>query len=296
MFADSYPIQVGLSLQLAILAICLAFIILILKLNKFIKLLLVLMVTGNMICAISGILSSFLDKSYQCPFAICSFVAMVGSYTMTSLMSFLRLYMSKLASKAKLAKTKIVLPLTIFGGIFCLCFSALTVILQDSFGFQSLISQCEDSGERPKSVILPFLSISFLLGMIILGLYCDISLYKFVKKRNPNPVNNGLQIVPWKTTNQKSEEDLQVPLRASFISSFLFFFVLICAILSLVIVYEDNELATNFVIFQIIIFSTILPIIIISFTIKHQKKIGAAQPPQTLQFHEIELTEVVEIK
>ena len=73
----------------------------------------------------------------------------------------------------------------------------------------------------------------FLIGMTLIGLYCDKSLYDFVKKQHQIS-KNGTKLVPWKSTNFKVQEDLQVPIRATAMSTFLIVLSILFVILALI--------------------------------------------------------------
>ena len=104
---------------LALLA-CLIFIVTKLKLNKYIKSILAIMVILNMICLSLSFFSGFLPESWQCQITICSIVSMVfGSYTLTNVISALRFHMAKLASKSKIVKGQKIIFLISFSIVMC---------------------------------------------------------------------------------------------------------------------------------------------------------------------------------
>ena len=75
--------------------------------------------------------------------------------------------------------------------------------LQEQFEYQNLIAtRCSDVKDRPKNVIFPAITILTHFTLICIGLFCDISLYFFVKRQNWAQ-QNGTSLVPWKSTEDK---------------------------------------------------------------------------------------------
>ena len=121
---------------------------------------------------------------------------------------------------------------------------------------------------------------------LIRGLYCNISMYFFVKKTNSNP-NKGTNLVPWKSSNVNQDEDLQIPTRATIVA--LVMTLVVCGLTGFFIslIYSDNtdpQVYTWAILFNNFC-ASLLPVVLVLFTIKGQSKIQKIQPPQGLQFH-----------
>ena len=247
------------------------------------------MVTLNMICLSLAFISGFMPESWQCQMSMYSLVSMLfGSYTMTNVISALRFYMAKLASKTKIVKSREMIFLILFSTVICYGLVPSLVSLQHHLGFHNHITHCEKQAHhRPRSVVLPLVDVTFVISMTILGIVSDVKMFLFVKKRQ-NSVGVESKIIPWKSTNEDVKSDLQVPLRATVISTGLL--LLVTLIISLSFTLLSIEGGQKFIEYFIGILSmtssSLLPIIIVNYIVKQQKKIEATQPPQTLQFHE----------
>lgn len=211
---------------------------------------------------------------------------------MTNLISILRFYMAILAAKAKFAKEKFIIPFIIFASLICYGFASLILYLQNIFGYRNAISKCLNQGENIDSWILVGILVSFWIGMNLIGLICDILLYKFVKKQDANQNVSGSTLVPWKSTNSNLTEDLQIPIRATGISTLLIFLSMTLVILFPVFLNLESIAAKDFIGYAItfvVLFSANSPFFIVIFTIKRHKKVGQLgtfqQPPKQLQFH-----------
>ena len=146
---------------------------------------------------------------------------------------------------------------------------------------------------RPKNLLLPLTTIIVHLSLIGFGLFCDISLYYFIKQENWNQNQNGSTLVPWKSRNPTLKDDVQVPLRATFVTSFLILCMLIISTSAMIFANQigDENLiyfAANMLLFTIFT----LPMVLVIFTVKRQNKVSVSQPPQQLQFHENEQIEL----
>ena len=96
--------------------------------------------------------------------------------------------------------------------------------LQHYLGFHNFIAICENQTHRPKNVLLPLVDVILVVSMTLLGIVSDIHLFLFVKKRQ-NSVGVESRIIPWKSSNEDAKSDLQIPLRATVISTGLLLLV-----------------------------------------------------------------------
>ena len=175
-----------------------------------------------------------MDESWRCKVTVTTCAILItGTFTITNLISMLRYYMAKLSSKAKIAKGKVVIPFIIFGSLFCHGFTPCMILIQEYLGFETAISRCEGASQKSRTSIAIILWLIFLIGMTLIGLYFDKSLYDFVKKQHQIPKNEP-RMVAWKSTNFTVQEDLQVPIRATAMSTFLIALSIIFVILALV--------------------------------------------------------------
>ena len=112
-------------------------------------------------------------------------------------------------------------------------------------------------------------------------------MFMFVKRRNKS---EPLELVPWKSVNnEQKKNDLQVPQRATTITT-IFLFVYLC---SLPIIVKRSEIWIDLTYTIAIVGTPPLPLMLI-FTIKQKTKNSVAlQPPRNLQFHENILTGMI---
>ena len=156
----------------------------------------------------------------------------------------------------------------------------------DNFpALNSCVNPAADVGSY--STTPPIVPLFCLLLVVVLGLIFDIKMLKFIKERNTvQPIG----LVPWRSVNSTDEnQDIKVPLRATFISIIMLFFGVGCfsyyyySFSYSSLNGEFNILELSFFAFLLI---PMLPLILI-LTIK-QKVLNKtkAQPPRNLQFHD----------
>ena len=159
--------------------------------------------------------------------------------------------------------------------------------------FPSFWSYCSnpDLQVEPKSRIITILALINFLIWILITIYHDISLLRFVKQKEsrdqgPRVRNN---MIPWKSLGHNNSTDIEVPIKATTISS--------VSLISLVLlaIYIGKETfsvdgnawigTTVMTIWMALYFPTALLLII-----NHNSKLKASiknkkQPPKGLQFH-----------
>ena len=116
------------------------------------------------------------------------------------------------ASKTKIAKPKIMTAFIVGSIGFQICILIVAFFLQNHFNMTSEPIICANLQD---SILIqvPYVSIVALVEHIFIicfGIFCDIALYFFIKKRN-------IQLVPW--TSSQSHQDPNVPLKATFLTS-----------------------------------------------------------------------------
>ena len=156
---------------------------------------------------------------------------------------------------------------------------------------------CKENPEKkPINAITNLLFVLISVGGCIIGLCCDILMYRFVKKSDANQQNEAV-LVPWKSSNQNTtKEDLQVPLRASIISTISIAILIVGITPLMFLLMGDQKMAAYVGINLFFVSVTLLPIFLVIFTVKQQVKVNSAQPPANLQYHEkssdVELREI----
>ena len=290
------PLKIVLALDLICSLACLTFLAFKLKLNAFIKTILVIVVCFNSICLGIVLAAQLANEDWKCKVTIKSGLTIFGTFPMCSLISILRLYMTKLANKAKIAKKYHIIPVII---LCTICFYGLgnaIVVLNEYFGFKTANSICTETENKPSNPIAVFVFCIIFIGTCVAGLVCDVLLYKFIRKTHPNS-NQESNLIPWKSTNSKAEEDLQVPLRASFISIFVTFStIIIMTFFSASILGVYPKFAWKIFVITFFTLPTFLPINLTIFTVKKHNKIHVSQPPPALQFHEENVIELENIE
>lgn len=255
--------------------------------NNTIKSILVIMNTINALCLITSLISdNFTSAELKCRIKYSSILAMSGTFAMGSVVSVLRLYMAKLASRAKIAKKSLTVPIITFGTILCYSTAPICMNIQESLGFRTYVLNCGESASqhfsKERNLLLPLLALFVFVMIISVGIYCDVAMYIFVRKRSGCPSNES-RLVPWKRPKTSVGEDLQVPIRATIISTYIMLFNL-----TSVILWTQNRDTLDIqapVAIVFIMTTTNLPTMLIFFTFKKTSRVRTSQPPQNLQFH-----------
>ena len=186
--------------------------------------------------------------------------------------------MAKKASNAKLMKETYMFFAVVF--VVFLAYGIVGLNLAMVGGMAKSTYLCLDlpiDEFKPRKGQTIFNAFTFFLSMGS-GIFFDYKLFLFVKNRNKT---QDVELVPWKSVNPKAEEsDLQIPLRATIISSILMFFSWILFLTYL--------LTNNFWNIPVVLslYSNILLPLILVFSIKKKNSDKKpSQPPQGLQFH-----------
>ena len=273
------------SINLMVSTLCLLYISLRLKLNKFIKVILCIMAIQNIVCAsimtITNATMIILDEK---SFLTCNILTQIvlvftrSNSMMPSFISILRYAMAWKASYAKFLKEKYIICAIIFCAIIPYLNLSFNFMLNRGYG--ELASLCLDLHNDRLQVLQVQWIINGSLHFLSLGsgIFFDFKMLLFVRNRNKT---QPVELVPWKSASPKrKDEDMNVPLKGTIISSMFFFSALIVyyAIFS-----SDNVWSILCMISAYYIVP--LPFLLI-FTIKQKSsEKSVVQPPQTLQFH-----------
>ncbi len=270
------------------------------KLNKYMKLVLILHTLLNSLTSllklIAMLMSIGVDHFSRTSCLIFSYANNIFfvSSVMPSMISILRLYMAKLAAKARFAKASIMLLFITFVTLISVSVGPVALAYNDANGFRSSISDCLNL-DLPRN---PFpaqvgLGAAFVLIMLGLGLFSDIALVQFVKKRSQvQPQVPQDHIVPFQsmTNNKNHEEDMHIPIRATLVSSLCFVSSLLLSIFLMVSLFGNSSFWNGLSSGTVIYASFPILIIVLSVKIKKDKQKVAADhqraPPVSLQFHE----------
>ena len=201
---------------------------------------------------------------------------------MTFLISVLRYAMAWKASHAKFLKEKYLNYTIIFGGIFPYINLMINLYLNNGFG--RLAATCLDSSNISSHYNLQLMfNIPIHALCMCGGIFFDLKMLAFVKKRNKiQPIS----IIPWKSRDKKdSEEDVEVPMKATITSTSFF--------LSSLVLYYVTNLFNDFWITLCLVsayYTTPLPVFLICTIKQKNDEKKTVQPPQTLQFHNEDLS------
>ena len=263
-----------------------------LRINSLIKAIFYFIAIQNLLCFTVMLTAEIIIYTNQEQNIItCSLLCYTISLTsstdsmLTTLISVLRFHMAWKASNAKIAK-KGILTAAIFCTILAHYFFIFLIFFSHVyFRTQSEIAWCANEfydihTEFPISHIIYFIEAVVIL---FIGLYSDISLYLFIKKRNQNSKESKL--VSWKTSIE--EEKLGVPIRATLVTTITMIISSVVIPISLSFDYFGKY--TIWIGLTLGVFWTAfhLPCLLI-FTVNHKKKetsIRRIQPPKCLQFH-----------
>jgi len=270
--------------------ICLLYITLKLKLNKYIKTILVIMaIQGIIYSSIMSVTNAIVIFSNEKTFLIClsitqsEIVLLRSNVTMTSLISILRFSMASRASKAKFVKEKYVFSAIIFAIVFP--YSNILGFFIFNGGYNKGIYLCLDSPahEHQFSVVHLTLNFGSFFLTLVIGIFFDLKMVAFVKHRNRlQPV----ELVPWKSTTEEVEKDTDIPVRATLNSTFwAIFFLVMFAVFILLDMTKDYPVYILVLLSFMIICIIQLPLLLfLTIKQKSNQKIKV-QPPQKLQFH-----------
>ena len=186
------------------------------------------------------------------------------------------------ASQAKFLKEKYLNYTIIFGGIFPYINLMINLYLNNGFG--RLAATCLDSSNISSHYNLQLMfNIPIHALCMCGGIFFDLKMLAFVKKRNKiQPIS----IIPWKSSDKKdSEEDVEVPMKATITSTSFF--------LSSLVLYYVTNLFNDFWITLCLVsayYTTPLPVFLICTIKQKNDEKKTVQPPQTLQFHNEDLS------
>ena len=280
----SYILLVTTGIGLIISVKCLVYITLKLSINKYIKTILFTMSIHKIISfSLMTLSTAFMIGNDSKNHITCLLITQPQMFVMksnrmlTCLISIIRYLLTWKASKAKIVPEKY-LGIGITLGI---SIPYLTMLANWSFSLDrdNLFKICLD-GEASTEMPYPLqfaLNIVLALLSLSIGLYFDIQMLAFVRKRRKV---DPLPMVPWRS-NYDSDEEIGVPLRATITSSV---YLLIFLVMFVVFGCWFNDF---WVIMTIVSLIHIPPLpMLLAFTIKQQNKCHVAQPPGTLQFHD----------
>lgn len=262
------------------------------KLNKYIKIILSSMLGANVVAGTTcGIISFSMSVQYgksetSCYLAFYPGMAITGYSPMAAMISGLRYYMASLASKTKLAKAKVVVPIIICGTLVSYGAAPIVAAISDFRQQTSLITTCMEI-EALNDMAFPVQKVAIAVFSIvapIVGVCYDIAMYFFLKKRATQQAGPSSALVPWKSTSEQStDNDFSIPIRATMISSATFFFSVVFYPIIMFLIDGDSRHFMSIV----GLFSAYgVPILLTLFAVKNKEKIVNAQPPKKLHFHE----------
>ncbi len=272
---------------------CIAFIFYKIKLNGYIKAILFVQTSTNLLSQTLILIASILIGSTEPSMGNCCFLAypvliVSGTMKLPSMISMLRIYMAHLSAKAKIAKPIILGNFVFIGLFFNISFDAALESYRNFMNYDSFASTCAKIKLQPSNMIVPLLRSSAFFLFITLGLYCDIRLWKFVKNRQ---AIHPAQLVPWKSSHENQQQDLQIPIRATIFSGFST--VLGVVIVWMILVMYSTHLGETqlwIYITVMLLSSSLSQIVLVLGTMKQQNVVAsistANQPPVGLQFHE----------
>ena len=254
-----------------------------LKLNRLIKGLLIVMAVQNGFGFIVIFISLIIMKYsvIACyPLVIGSIIGVWSNGVLTPMISMVKYYMTGKASKAQIANEKCIMIFLILGISFTYSVVIMAFIIVNTTAVPSYVSTC--TGQEPTHSGPPIVQVLFMgytVLMLVLGLYCDISLYFFMKSRNVSQQSN---LVPWKSNAKK--EALSIPIIATAIGIVSFGIIFVYSIASLRILFGYSHNNGIVGIISMLWAICLLPMLLI-FTVKNKQKVDV-QPPKQLQFHE----------
>ena len=179
-----------------------------LKLNWYIKSLFVLMLSMNGLCSIFSLISQILFylNGYftrtSCQILIYSYDVLSATPLIIPLISTVKYYLSYLASKARIPKSEILIPILIISSALLYSFVVFFDTLYHWLGMPNYIDQCmfENSPDYKHETSLLIESIMSLIGVSIFfcGILMDVKLYKLVKLQHQksSQVRNRTTFIP----------------------------------------------------------------------------------------------------
>ena len=287
---------------------CLAYILTKLKLNKYIKAVLLAMTFINIVaCSVMAIGQMILmqepgsfnsttksnDTALQdfelalnfCRMQIYPWHFISSSWLQGSTISMLRAYLANAAAKTRIPKWYLAIPMvtlaTLFNYLIPFGLSLSNEFISTSSGLKECVNNAEFEDEVSPSLKSHHMYFAYYVVVMGFGIFTDLWLYNFVKKRQEEPFQT--QLVPWRSRNDY--ENVSIPIRATIISTVS---LVICLTLS-PIIYISLMSDKNFlwiVMISCVVTSGSIPLLILLLSIKQQNQIIVSQPPPGLQFHE----------
>ena len=134
--------------------------------------------------AILVIKAGYVQNLVSCRLLVYSVgTSLAGNVLMTPFISMLRLYMGILAAKAKLARWYKVLPTLLTFSLVSYSIWPAFLQLTELSEARSGITNCMSQQRPNKMMPLKFFMAFYVFTDILIGLFCDSSLYYFVKRR-----------------------------------------------------------------------------------------------------------------
>ncbi len=275
-----------------------------LKLNQYMKLILIIYTFINTVALVFRFIANIMyyRNDLKHTWLSCTIVTMSRHILFMNIVqinciSIVRFYNANLATQARIARPTKVLPFIGLITIILVVGRPLLTLRYFSREFRTPVSDCLDLKlpEHPIATSPIFITLTFMVLMNASGLFCDIALYKLVKKRNQtHPTSNT---IPFKTVAGNSNDDLHIPIRATLLS--LLSFILVLLMFAICKYVGSSKQLEKFSIISVVL--PCFPLLIIYFTIKSKKPVtqSISGPPQGqnqphavgLQFHENEVEE-----
>ena len=169
------------------------------KLSRYIKSILIIITGYNTLACLCMSVAQcmFFVQGYytrlSCQILFYPWNATNTVYQMTSLISMLRYYMTNLASRAKIAQPKVLIPVIIlFSLLNYPIYPGSNYIVEWQGVSRSVIDLCINDKSLPfGSSYLEMFQMTYATIIVSGGVYCDVKMYFFVKSTHQNPTKHG---------------------------------------------------------------------------------------------------------
>ena len=220
---------------------------------------------------------------------ICTYFMVVGNsvypgcQTFLSAISLSRFYITWCTKNLKYPKDWIMITGTILAVASNFAVNIVAFTLQAYFELPGFVATCSGFEAKDTTVFKTgWLLMGWIIVVSVLGIAGDLGLQRYLKRRQDG--SNEIQLVPWKSGFEQSEQSKDtIPMRATLIS----FLTTVIFFIGIVINTAINNWTTDVVLSLLMVYGCAQVPLIIGLTVKLNKsKVAPQQPKQQLHFHD----------
>ena len=220
---------------------------------------------------------------------VCTYFMIVGNsvypgcQTLLSAISLSRFYITWCTKNMKYPKDWIMITGTILAVASNFAVNIVAFTLQAYFELPGFVATCSGFEAKDTTVFKTgWLLMGWIIVVSVSGIAGDLGLQRYLKRRQDE--SNEIQLVPWKSGFEQSEQSKDtIPMRATLIS----FLTTVIFFIGIVINTAINNWTTDVVLSLLMVYGCAQVPLIIGLTVKLNKsKVAPQQPKQQLHFHD----------